>query len=223
MVAVIGVDGSGKSTVVATIRAWLGQEIDVVPIYFGTGGGRPSLILWPFKLMVPLITLFLKTKPKGASHGRISDRNPGMLYSVLLMVWATIVAVEKRIKLSTAHRGANRGLLVLTDRYPQNEILGFNEGPLMSRLTRVPIWLRRFEATAYSLAHRLPPDLVIKLVVTPETAARREPDMDPVVMRTRIADLPRLTFPGARVMSIDAEQPFIDVIRMVKREIWRLL
>ena len=195
----------------------------MVPIYFGTGGGRPSLILWPFKLMVPLITLFLKTKPKGASHGRISDRNPGMLYSVLLMVWATIVAVEKRIKLSTAHRGANRGLLVLTDRYPQNEILGFNEGPLMSRLTRVPIWLRRFEATAYSLAHRLPPDLVIKLVVTPETAARREPDMDPVVMRTRIADLPRLTFPGARVMSIDAEQPFIDVIRMVKREIWRLL
>jgi len=223
VVAVIGVDGSGKSTVVATIRAWLGQEIDVVPIYFGTGGGRPSLILWPFKLMVPLITLFLKTKPKGASHGRISDRNPGMLYSVLLMVWATIVAVEKRIKLSAAHRGANRGLLVLTDRYPQNEILGFNEGPLMSRLTRVPIWLRRFEATAYSLAHRLPPDLVIKLVVTPETAARREPDMDPVVMRTRIADLPRLTFPGARVMSIDAEQPFIDVIRMVKREIWRLL
>ncbi len=223
VVAVIGVDGSGKSTVVATIRAWLSQEIDVVPIYFGTGHGRPSLVLWPFKLMVPLIMLVLRTKPKGASHGKISDRAPGLLHSVLLMVWATAVAIEKRIKLSAAHRGATRGLVVLTDRYPQNEILGFNEGPLMSRLTRVPLWLHRFEATAYSLAHRLPPDLVIKLIVTPETAARREPDMDPAVIRTRIAAVPRLAFPGARVVCIDAEQSLTDVIRAVKLEIWRLL
>ncbi len=223
VVAVIGVDGSGKSTVVAAIRAWLSQEIDVVPIYFGTGHGRPSLVLLPFKLMVPLITLFIRTKPKGASHGKISDRPPGLLYSALLMVWATVVAIEKRIKLSAAHRGANRGLVVLTDRYPQNEIHDFNEGLMMARLTRVPLWLRRFEATAYSLAHRVPPDLVIKLVVTPETAARREPDMDPAVIRTRIAQVPRLAFPGARVVCIDAEQSLTDVIRAVKREIWSLL
>jgi len=162
-----------------------------------------------------LIMLVLRTKPKGASHGKISDRAPGLLHSVLLMVWATAVAIEKRIKLSAAHRGATRGLVVLTDRYPQNEILGFNEGPLMSRLTRVPLWLHRFEATAYSLAHRLPPDLVIKLIVTPETAARREPDMDPAVIRTRIAAVPRLAFPGARVVCIDAEQSLTDVIRAV--------
>jgi thymidylate kinase len=223
VVAVIGVDGSGKSTVVATIRAWLSQEMDVVPIYFGTGDGRPSLVLWPFKLMVPLITLLLRTKPKGASHGKISNRAPGLVYSVFLMVWATVAAIEKRIKLSAAHRGANRGLVILTDRYPQNEIVGFNEGPLMSRLTTAPLWLRRFEAAAYSLAHRLPPDLVIKLVVTPETAARREPNMDPAVIRTRIAEVPQLAFPGARVVCIDAEQSLADVIRAVKREIWRLL
>ncbi|MBO0756760.1 MAG: hypothetical protein J2P54_12940 [Bradyrhizobiaceae bacterium] len=223
VVAVVGVDGSGKSTVVAAIRAWLSQEIDVVPIYFGTGDGRPSLILWPFKLMVPLITLLLGTKPRGASHGKLSDRAPGLLYSVLLMVWATVVAIEKRIKLSAAHRGANRGLVVLTDRYPQNEILGFNEGPLLARLTRLPLWLRRFEATPYSLAHRRPPDLVIKLVVTPETAARREPDMDPAIIRERVADLERLTFTGARIVRVDAEQPLSDVMRAVKREIWLLL
>jgi hypothetical protein len=139
------------------------------------------------------------------------------------MVWATVVAVEKRTKLSAAHRGAIRGLVVLTDRYPQNEIVGFNEGPLMSCLTRVPLWLRRFEAKAYSLADRLPPDLVIKLIVTPETAATREPDMDRAVIRARTEAVPRLAFAVARVVSIDAEQPLTDVIRAVKREIWRLL
>jgi hypothetical protein len=222
VVAVIGVDGSGKSTIVARIRAWLGQEIDVVPIYFGTGDGRPSLVLWPFKLMVPLVTLLLGTKRKGASHGK-SDRVPGLLYSVLLMVWATAVAIEKRLKLSAARRGANRGLIVLADRYPQNQMFDFNDGPLLGPPALVPGWLRRFESSSYVLARRLPPDLVIKLVVTPETAARREPDMDPAIIRQRIAALQHLNFPGARVVCVDAEQPLTEVLRVVKREIWRLI
>jgi hypothetical protein len=222
MVAMIGVDGSGKSTSVATMRAWLGSKVDVVPIYFGTGDGRPSLLLRPFKLAMPLMRV-LKSKPKGASHGKISGHAPGLLYSLLLMVWAVAVALDKRKKLAAARRGTNRGLIVLADRYPQNQILGFNDGPLLTRLTVVPHWLRRFEGAAYALAHRLPPDLVIKLVVTPETAARREPEMDPAIIRERIAALQRLELPGARVVCVDAEQSLAEVIRAVKHEIWRLI
>jgi hypothetical protein len=165
----------------------------------------------------------LGSKPKCASHGKVSGRPPGLLYSLLLMVWALAVAVDKRKKLAAARRGTNRGLIVLTDRYPQDQIHGFNDGPLLTRLTAVPHWLRRFESAAYALARRLPPDLVIKLVVTPETAARREPNMDPAVIRERIASLQRLEFPGARVVCVDAEQPLAEVIRAVKQEIWRLI
>ena len=53
VVAMLGVDGSGKSTVVGSLRSWLGAELDVMPMYFGTGDGRPSLLLLPFKLLVP--------------------------------------------------------------------------------------------------------------------------------------------------------------------------
>jgi adenylate kinase family enzyme len=60
-------------------------------------------------------------------------------------------------------------------------------------------------------------------MVTPETAARREPDMNPEVIRQRIDELRRLAFPGARVVSVDAEQPLEDVIRTVKHEVWREL
>jgi thymidylate kinase len=223
MVAMIGVDGSGKSTSVATMRAWLGPKVDVMPIYFGTGDGRPSLFLRPFKLAMPLIRHVLKSKPKVASHGKISGPAPGLLYSLLLMVWAVAVAVDKRKKLVAARRGTNRGLIVLADRYPQNQILGFNDGPLLTRLTVVPRWLRRFEGGVYTFARRLSPDLVIKLVVTPETAARREPEMDPAVIRERIAALQRLELPGARVVCVDAEQPLAEVIRAVKHEIWCLI
>jgi thymidylate kinase len=172
---------------------------------------------------MPLIRRLLKNKPKVASHGKISGPAPGLLYSLLLTVWALAVAVDKRNKLTAARRATNRGLIVLADRYPQNQILGFNDGPLLTRLTVVPHWLRRFEGAAYVLARRLPPDLVIKLVVTPETAARREPEMDPAVIRKRIAALQRLELPGARVVCVDAEQPLAEVIRAVKHEIWRLM
>jgi hypothetical protein len=223
MVAMIGVDGSGKSTSVAAVRAWLGSKIDVVPIYFGTGDGRPSPLLRPLKLMMPLIMRVLKSKPRVASHGKVSAPPPGLLYSLLLIVWAVAVAADKRKKLAAARRGTNRGLIVIADRYPQDQILGFNDGPLLARLPAVPRWLRQHEAAAYALVRRLPPDLVVKLVVTPETAARREPGMDPAVIRTRIAALLQLELPGTRVVCVDAEQPLAEVIRSVKHEIWRLI
>jgi hypothetical protein len=173
--------------------------------------------------MVPLLTLLLKTKPRGSSHGKVSKAPPGLLYSLLLMVWAAVVAREKRTKLVAASRGASRGIVVVADRYPQNEIRGFNDGPLLTRLAWAPCWLRRWEESAYALAQRLPPDLVIKLIVAPETTARREPDMDSTVIGKRIEAIPRLTFSGAHVVSVNAEQPLADVIRAVKQEIWRML
>lgn len=223
VVAFLGVDGSGKTTVTAAIRAWLGDEIDVMPIYFGTGDGRPSLLLLPFKLAVPVFTRLSRQKPKGSSHGAVSGRAPGALYSLLLTVWSMVLAVEKRSKLHAAHRGAARGLVVIADRYPQDEILTYNDGPLLARLTRVPEMLRRFEARAYSLARRLPPDLVLKLDAPPELLAIREPNMDQGVIRERVDAVRRLVFPGARVVRVDATQPLADVIRTVKREIWRML
>jgi hypothetical protein len=223
VVALVGIDGSGKSTVSTAVRAWLGSEIDVMPLYFGTGGGRPSLLLRPFKMMVPLLTRLLKNKPEGSSHGKVSAAPPGLFYSLGLIVWAVVVAREKCSKLLAARRGASRGLVVITDRYPQNEIIGFNDGPLLTRLPRTPSWLRAWEASAYGLAERLPPDLVIKLVASPETIARREPDMDTAVIEKRTGDLPRLTFAGASTIVISAEQPLADVIRAAKLAVWRIL
>lgn len=223
VVAIIGVDGSGKSTIAATIRDWLGAEVDVMPIYFGTGDGRPSLAFWPFKMIAPLATRCFRTKPRGASHGRISDRPPGVFYSAMMIVWATAVAMEKRSKLRTTQRSASRGLVVVADRYPQDEDPRYSDGPLLPRLAYAPSWLRRFETRSYALARRLPPDLVLKLEVKPKTAARREPDMHPAVIRQRIAAARGLAFPGARVVRVNAEQPLADVVRAAKREIWSLL
>lgn len=223
VVVALGVDGSGKTTLTRAMQAWLGSEVDVLPMYFGTGAGRPSLPLMPLKLLVPLVDRLLPARPRWNSHGSVSDGAPGPLYSVLMTGWATMLALEKRRKLVAAHRGASRGMVVIGDRYPQDQIEDFNDGPLLPRLRWVPRFLLRYEAAAYALANQLSPDLVLKLEVPVETLAQREPSMDPKVIRERAGKLRLLRFPAARTVSVDAAEPLETVIRTAKAEIWRCL
>lgn len=223
LVALLGVDGSGKSTVLHAIRDWLRDEVDVLPMYFGTGDGRPSLLLLPFKIMVPLALRLMRSKPRGSSHGKVSDRPPGAMYTLLMTLWATVLAIEKRIKLTAARRATARGMVVIADRFPQDESIRYNDGPLLPRLRGVPKWLRQFEARSYALARSLPPDLLIKLEAPPDVLAVREPSMDINVIGERVSDLRQLCFPGASVVPIDATQPLAEVVRQVKHEIWRRL
>jgi hypothetical protein len=223
IIAFVGVDGSGKSTAAAMVRTWLGAEIDVVSAYFGTGDGQASSLLRPFKALARIAARLVKTKPRGASHGRISDRPPGPVYALLFSIWALAVAADKRHKLILVHRAARRGFVVVADRYPQNEIRDFNDGPLLHRLRWAPDWLKRFETAIYMRAHRAPPDLVVKLQVGPDTVARREPEMSPALIGERIAGLAELKFPGSRIVSIDARRPLDEVKRLVRREVWNVL
>jgi hypothetical protein len=223
LISFVGVDGSGKSTQVAEVRKWLGLEIDVLAYYFGSGDGRASLVFRPFKAVAGRIAARIRVKPKGASHGKISDRPPGPVYSTLFAIWALAVALDKRVKLIAAQRAIARGFVVVTDRYPQNEIAQFNDGPLLHRLERAPAWLSRLERSIYVTAQRAPPDLVIKLHVGPTTVTRREPDMSPEIVLQRIEWLKELKFPGARIESIDATRPLAEVKRLAKRAIWEIL
>jgi hypothetical protein len=223
LIAFVGVDGSGKSTQVAETRKWLGEEIDVLAFYFGSGDGSASLFFRPFKAASRLVATRVRVKPKGASHGKISDRPPGLFYSAFFAIWAIAVALDKRTKLIAVQRAIARGFVVVTDRYPQDENPLFNDGPLLHRLPRAPTWLRRLEASIYEMARLAPPDLVIKLHVEPETVAKREPDMNPRIILQRLEWLKELNFPGARVVSVDATRPLSEVKRIARRAIWNIL
>ena len=220
LISFVGVDGSGKSTQLAEVRKWLGAEIDVLTYYFGSGDGEPSLLFRPFKTISRSIAARIRVKPKGASHGKISDRPPGAIYSLMFVVWALAVALDKWIKLVSAQRAIARGFVVVTDRFPQNENVQFNDGPLLHRLTLAPAWLLRLESSVYEIAQRSPPDLVIKLQVGYATVANREPDMQPELISQKIEWLKDIKFADARVVSIDAKQSLAEVKRQVKRAIW---
>ena len=226
-IAFLGSDGSGKSTLLADTRSWLGEKLDVCPIYFGSGDGSASLLRLPLKLARRLIegSVDAPLKPKegsGKKGGKSKMRKLGRL------PWALSLAAEKRGKLKRLVRARNRGLIVICDRYPQNQVKGFNDGQLLDGYADADNkWLRKlsaWEASAYELAAQTPPDLVLKLTPSVETAMSRRPELTRDEIERRINAVGSLTFVETTdVIQIDADQPLEDVILEVRKLIWSRL
>jgi hypothetical protein len=116
-------------------------------------------------------------------------------------------------------------MLVLADRFPQTQVLGFNDGLLLSDLQhssgRIARWFASREARAYEWANRYPPDLVIRLNVSPPVAVARKPEMTLEEVTRRVQAVRSLTFgAGAKVVDLDADQPLEAVLREVKWIVW---
>jgi thymidylate kinase len=233
IVAFMGCDGSGKSTVTQEVKRWLSWKLDVLPVYFGSGDGPASLLRWPLKFL----NSFRRGRVRG-SKGVLSastrsqvlgQRDPGQPIRSLRELrnawWALALASEKRRRLARAQRARENGMIVICDRYPQSQFVGFNDGPRLSHWlehrSRVLRAFARWEGTAYGVAQHQPPDLVVKLHVSPEIAAGRKPAMSLESLERRAQAIRHIDFPPrTRVLEVDADQPLAEVLRQTKRVIW---
>ncbi|EFZ73868.1 thymidylate kinase [Escherichia coli] len=108
-----------------------------------------------------------------------------------------------------------RGLIVLTDRYPQDQIPGAYDGTVFPPNVeggRFVSWLASQERKAFHWMASHKPDLVIKLNVDLEVACARKPDHKRESLARKIAITPQLTFGGAQLVDIDANQPLEKVL-----------
>lgn len=224
VVAFLGSDGAGKSTLCADTVSWLGGKLDVVPIYFGSGDGPSSLLRKPLQLARRLID---RRAPSGSPKARRSGSR-GKLRSLALIPWALTLALEKRGKFRRMIRARNRGMMVVCDRYAQAQVQGFNDGSLLGHLAQSPWRIARalsaWEARPYQTALVDPPDVVIKLVASPAVALSRRPEMHEDEIVQRIAAVRSFGFPvQTLVVEIDADQPLEAVKLAVRRLIWGVL
>ena len=233
-VAFLGTHGAGKSTVTEEIRRWLAWKLDVHVVYFGSGAGPSSLLRWPMKVLWRV----LRRAPVGRRPGVPQEPNrtaPGRDWStegswlgLARVAWALALALEKRSKLKSYLRARSRGMIVICDRYPQVQTLGYNDGPLLgawlASRSRVRRRLARIEYRVYERATELAPDLVIRLDVPPEVAVRRRPQERPQELERR-REVVRAVCYGERCRSlkIDASGPLDEVLLAVKRAIWEEL
>ena len=233
LVAFVGSDGSGKSTVTTEITRWLSADVDTVRLYFGNGKGTRS----PLRRLLeygaaavrranggrrntaagePAVTRFRR------ASGRSWIRDWGDL------MWVLALARERRRRFRDACRARNMGMVVICDRFPQAQLPGLNDGPWLGHWLQHSSWPRRAaahrELAAIQLAEVNAPDLVVKLHVPTHIARTRRPNVPPEQLTRKAAEIKTLHYPGAtRVVNIDASQPLDQVLLDVKRAVWASL
>lgn len=217
VIAVIGSDGSGKSTV----SRWLAETLDAAFgarfLYFGTGDGPGSPIRRILNALkrrsrfgaapAPAVRHDSTTAPRSAAETAPTS---------LRLVWATVVAWERVGKMRRLERARRRRFVVVTDRYPQNEKPGIHDGPrldylLVERTVGPGAALARVERSLYDWLARRVPDRVLLLDVPLELARRRRPEEPEDALARRIAVARSLRHGDAPRLVVDAGEPLGSV------------
>jgi thymidylate kinase len=193
IIATVGADGSGKSTVVDELYKWLSWKLDVHKFYLGL---NKNIFMRGLRILTMNLRNFFSVRSK----------------------------YKKIIKIQ---RLRQRGSVILTDRYPQNQFLGINDGPLMQGKifsSRFFSNLSNYEKKIYKLiAEKYYPDMVIKLHIVPEIAFNRKKELNEEAVRKKSKIIKNLNFNKSIIVNIDTSQPKEKVFLEIKREIWENL
>src|SRR5690606_5772720 len=156
IIALIGSDGSGKSTLSKDLINWLSYKLDCHYLYLGK---RPFAIsngkrIWSF-------TSFFYS---GRLRSRITRKVLNRYFFIFL--------IKKKLKLLTLAKGLkNRGSVVVCDRFPQMKINGINDGMILQNGKKSQT--AKLEKELFYKTVPLEADLVFKLNVSPEVAIQR--------------------------------------------------
>jgi thymidylate kinase len=210
LIAVVGCDGTGKSTLTHDLVKRLRHDGPTLWRYLGTVSGETGDKIKRLPWVGPALERRLAAKAAHAQDMR--NKLPG--------VWGSLImyglSLRRAAHLRRVRRLAERGVLVITDRYPQAEIAGFRyDGPGLG-LERSKHWLiRKLAAREQRLYQRMAqcrPALVIKLDIDLATAHARKPDHGIAELSDKIAVMSRLRFNGATILDLDARLPYAEVL-----------
>ena len=230
MIAFVGSEATGKSTLISEMRAWLGEHFAVQQIHVGKPNATP--LTWLPNILLPALRAFFpkaRTTQVDVQQDAPDRTGRPRKYPLLFVIRAALLAHDRWSLLARAFREAANGTIILCDRYP-SEQCGAPDSPQLSGLAMhakdpsIRSWLARIEARYY---HEMPsPDLVIYLtapleVTIARNAARSKFEAEAYVRR-RHARSSNLEFQAA-VYRVDTDQPLERTILEVKQAIWAVL
>lgn len=217
LIAIVGCDGSGKSTVTELLRAWLAEFQPTVICHLGKQSGNIGRALARLPLLGGKLEKSIHDKAQKAQ----TETGPGVAAAIVIYSFV----MRRVFRFRRMMRMRRLGYTIIADRFPQIERPGPMDGLGLgtARPTGLVGWLARSERRKFEamVAHR--PDLVIRLNVSLDVAHARKPDHRSASLARKIADLSHLTFQGAPIVDIDAEEPLELVQAKAKTAIAELL
>ena len=227
VVAFVGVDGSGKSTQLRTVSDVFAWKLDLATVYLGAGDGKAS---WHRSILIKAKSWLIRNNYQNTHVYQSEKKRKKNIFGVFArIVWAISLLLEKNVKLKKYHRVSKRGVLVLTDRYPQINVRNFNDGPLLNDYLNLSknTWLKKlaeYEHNIYSGQKYGSPDLLIKLLVDPNVSIERGEEASVDYLKRRMKAVDAIDFKNScKVVTIDASGPVEQVTRDISREIWKVL
>jgi thymidylate kinase len=215
LIAIIGTDGSGKSTVCERIVGWISRYGPAGQAHLGKQSGNIGRALGRLPLVGAAMDRQIRRNVDGVNKRIKADMQPSLFPA--LVISAFTLRRKLRFKRMLALR--KRGLIVVTDRFPQVEIPGAYDGPGFPDTARgswLVVRLAKHERATFEWMASYRPDLVLRLNVDLDTACMRKPDHSREALSRKIAVTPLLTYSGARIADIDANQPLARVIEEAK-------
>lgn len=206
IIALVGSDGAGKSTLCNDLIKWLTFKIDAHYFYLGK---RPFIKSYNQQLFSTTNFLF-----NNAVISRYIRKLAGNFFYILL--------IRKKIRmLRLAKQLSYKNSIVICDRFPQKDIMGYFDGPKLP--FEKNYWFSRLERKQFRKLSTTEADIVFRLNVSPETAARRKPEHDHELIEQKCKNLCGISFGSAKVVDVDAGRPYEQVLLDIKRKIWENL
>ncbi|RZM93848.1 hypothetical protein CRG95_15070 [Escherichia sp. E4208] len=217
VIAIVGCDGSGKSTLTASLVNELAAIMPTEQIYLGQSSGRIGEWISQFPIIGAPFGRYLRGK---AAHVHEKPSTPPGNITALVIY---LLSCWRAYKFRKMLRKSQQGFLLITDRYPQVEVPGFRfDGPQLAKTEGGNGWvkmLRQRELKLYQWMASYLPVLLIRLGIDEQTAFSRKPDHQLAALQEKIAVTPQLTFNGARILELDGRQPADEILQASLRAI----
>ncbi|MGN6481798.1 hypothetical protein [Luteibacter sp.] len=215
LIAIIGTDGSGKSTVCDHVASWITRYGPAGRVHLGKQSGNIARAMARWPLIGPMLDRAIKRKVDGVNDRIKEDKQP-TLFPALVITGFTL---RRKLRFKRMLALRHQGLIVVTDRFPQVEIPGAYDGPGFPDTTKgsgLVVRLARYEHSVFEWMASHKPDLVLRLNVDLDVACARKPDHRRDALARKIAVTPLLRYSGAPIVEIDANQPLETVIANVE-------
>jgi len=221
VIAFVGCDGAGKTTVSDAILAWMRESQPTESCHLGIQSKALGEKLVGLPLVGSLFKRLIASNTSDANNDL--DERPAEAPGTVKAMAVLALSLRRWRRYQKMMALRRKGVAVIADRFPQIAVAkmkidgpGLTDVPYRNALIR---WLAGCERLLYCYMVSYRPDVVIRLNVDLATAYKRKPDHRYASLATKIALVPQLEYQGSPIIDLDSTRPLAEVIAEAKRAI----